>query len=164
MLCHAVAVKPPPKPCHAKSTNAITNTKLGESDCENHAKSAIPKNGMRSFAVMSTAKGLYRFKRLTRPAVNNCGSCHPMVCSAGIRPIRIAELVKVLIKRGMTVTNEANPSAAPKKPPSSKLTTKLKGRCLATSCVSGTLKESDAIVISYLIASAANPTATSGDC
>jgi len=49
----------------------------------------------------------------------------------------MAESVRVLTKRGMTVENEANPRANPKKPPSSTFTMKLNGKFLFCSIADG---------------------------
>ncbi len=56
-----------------------------------------------------------------------------MTWMAGIRPIRMAEFVRLLTNKGKTVENDANPSAMPKKAPSNTLTTKLNGKCLLCS-------------------------------
>lgn len=53
-----------------------------------------------------------------------------MTWMAGIRPIKMAESVKLLTKRGKTVDSEANPSPNPKKPPSITFTIKLNDKFL----------------------------------
>lgn len=129
-LCQAVAVRPPPNPCQISSKKVNIKDNLIPICGENHATTARPKNGIRSLRDIKTAIGLYRLNLETLGAVNNWGSSQPTAWIAGIRPMMIAESVRLLTNRGITVMKEANPRAAPKKPPSNTLTVKLKGRSL----------------------------------
>jgi hypothetical protein len=92
-----------------------------------------PKNGSRSCVVQIITAGLNRFMRETERAVSNWGSIQPILCTAGMTPINIAESVRFDTKSGNTVTSDANPKPKPKKAPSSRLTVKLNFRFLFNS-------------------------------
>ena len=133
MDIQALAVIPPPSPCHIRQRNVKNKPALGPIRLTSKATITNARNGILSWMVESNTVRLYDLRRDTCPAVNNWGSNQPAEWMAGTSPISVAELVIVATNRGRMVPKETKPIAIPNMAPSARFAVKLCFRFCRTS-------------------------------